>query len=75
MPAARWILPTPDPKAVTELASALKLRPVTARVLAGRGFTDPDRAQRLLRPSLNALHSPYLLAGMEAAVSRLRLAI
>jgi len=75
MPAARWILPTPDPKTVNELASALKLRPVTARVLAGRGFIDPDVAARLLKPSLDALHSPYLLAGMHAAVARLRLAI
>jgi len=74
-PGARWILPTPDPATVAELASALKLRPVTARVLAGRGFTNPDTARTLLKPSLAALHSPYLLAGMEAAVCRLRRAI
>ena len=75
MSAARWIIPTPDPDTVAELASALKLRPVTARVLAGRGLTDPDVAWRLLNPSLEALHSPYLLAGMDVAVSRLHQAI
>ncbi|HME10202.1 MAG TPA: single-stranded-DNA-specific exonuclease RecJ [Bryobacteraceae bacterium] len=75
MPAARWILPTPDSDTVAGLASALKLRPVTARVLVGRGFTDPDVARRLLRPSLDALYSPYLMAGMDAAVARLRRAI
>jgi single-stranded-DNA-specific exonuclease len=75
MPAARWILPTPDPKKISDLAAALNLRPVTARVLAGRGFSDPDVAGRLLKPSLDALHSPYLMAGMHAAVSRLRRAI
>ncbi len=46
-----------------------------ARVLAARGLDQPDIAGRFLRPSLADLHDPYLMAGMDAAVARLRRAI
>ena len=75
MPTTQWLFPTPDPEAVTNLTSALRIQPLTARVLAARGLTDPPTAQRFLAPSLDHLHSPALLTGMQEALNRLRAAI
>src|SRR5579863_7845654 len=74
-PAANWIIPEVDAGAARELASALRLHPITARVLLNRGLNDPDAVRRFLRPSLGHLHDPFRLAGMREAVDRLRAAI
>ena len=39
------------------------------------GSTDPDEASRFLNPSLDQLHDPFRLAGLECAVDRLLRAI
>ena len=75
MPTTNWQLPTPDPEAVNNLTSTLRIQPLTARVLAARGLTDPQSAQRFLSPQLDHLHSPALLTGMKEALDRLRAAI
>ena len=51
------------------------LDPPAARVLLNRGYKDPASARRFLRPSLDDLHDPFLMLGMEQALERLRLAI
>lgn len=56
--------------AVANLAGALRLEPVTARLLCLRGLDEPDEAARFLDPSLAHLHDPFLLADMPAAVDR-----
>ncbi len=74
-PAANWLIPEVDAAAIRALADALRLDPITARVLINRGLNDPDAARRFLEPSLDHLHDPLLLAGMREAVGRLRAAI
>ena len=69
------MLPTPDAEAVGDLAAGLHIQPLTARVLAARGFTDVPSAQRFLTPSLEHMHPPALLTGMSEAVQRIREAI
>ena len=44
-------------------------------LLQARGITTDDEARRFLNPSLSGLHDPFLLPGMEKAVSLLRQAI
>jgi single-stranded-DNA-specific exonuclease len=51
------------------LADALDLHPLVARLLRGRGITDPDEAKRFLEPRLAHMHDPFKLAGMRQAVS------
>jgi len=53
------------------LAAALSVSPLTARVLIQRGLTTPEAADGFLRQRLAALPDPFLLLGMEAAVTRL----
>jgi len=75
MPTAQWFIPDPDPQLVRDLAAALHLQQLTARVLFSRGLKDPQTARRFLSPSIEHLHDPLLLTGMRQAVDRLRAAI
>ena len=53
------------------LFNAPGLSPLIVRLLAGRGITGPDAADRFLAPALAHLHDPFLLLGMDRAVTRL----
>ena len=70
-----WKLRSAEPEAVDRLTREAQLSPTVARLLVARGIADPESAHRFLHPSLDALHSPYALLGMKAAVDRLRAAI
>ena len=59
----------------TKLASALGLHPTVARLLCLRGLADAEAADRFLNPSLDHLHDPFRLAGMDAAVVRIEAAV
>jgi single-stranded-DNA-specific exonuclease len=67
-------LPCNDDEART-LAAALNLHPTVARLMCMRGLRDPEVATRFLRPSLDHLHDPYLLADLAKAVVRIERAI
>lgn len=69
--AARWNLPNIDPAQAKWLAAQLKLSPLTARILVRRGYGDAAAAHQFLHPSLDSLHDPFLMKGMEAAARRL----
>ena len=71
----RWTLKTADEFLVSRLVSEAKVDPLVARLLAVRGVHDPEEAARFLHPSLDHLHSPYLMLGLKTAVERLRAAI
>lgn len=75
MPVPHWLIPETDLQSARDLALALGVQPLTARVLLSRGLTDPDSARRFLAPSLEHLHNPLLVTGMHEAVDRLRAAI
>ena len=71
----RWVLRNADPQQVETLARDVSLPAWLARLLAARGIVSADDAKRFLSPSLDDLHSPYLMTGLHAAVERLRAAI
>jgi len=71
---SRWSFATPDPAQVESLRAEAKVSPIVARLLALRGVTAASAAN-YLSPSLDHLHSPYLMRGMAAAVERLSAAI
>jgi single-stranded-DNA-specific exonuclease len=72
----RWVLEPPaDEAAALELGRALELPLPLARLLVQRGFGSVDQARLFLRPSLESLADPYLLAGMSAAVETIASAV
>jgi single-stranded-DNA-specific exonuclease len=60
---------------VAQLTRDLGLSPITARLLAIRGLSDPDTATRFLSPKLDQLLDPFLLTDMDRAVKRVLAAI
>jgi single-stranded-DNA-specific exonuclease len=82
----RWDLKTADSAAVDCLATELISHPsfhlkdtktasTLARLLVTRGIAEVNSAERFLAPSLEHLHSPYLMAGMTTAVDRIEAAL
>ncbi len=68
---SRWQLAPADASAVHRLASAVGLSEITARVLVGRGMTDPETAERFLSPDLERdWLDPSLIPGMSEAADR-----
>jgi single-stranded-DNA-specific exonuclease len=75
-PQARWVLPEPhDPGDVAALVTELGLPETICRLLLNRGHATPELARPYLRPRLERLHDPMLMAGMSEAVDRLSRAI
>ncbi len=72
---ARWLLPNLEPGEVAPLAQALGIGMPAAGVLYGRGFRDAQSARRFLCPSLDDLHDPLAMRGMDCALERLTRAI
>ena len=71
----KWLVKEHDGCAEHELIASLGLRPLTARVLAARGYTNPAAASSFIRKSGLHFYDPFLLADMDKAVARIEQAI
>lgn len=72
----RWTLtPQPDSEKVKHLAEALNVDAVIASLLVQRGVETYEQARAFFRPTLEALHDPYLMKDMDKAVARIEQAI
>jgi len=67
----RWVIREADPACIHTLSESLRISPLLARLLALRGVSDRETAQRFLKPDLSHLHDPFLMLSMEAAVRRI----
>ena len=69
----RWVLrPDPTPQLTEQLSRQLNDLPVAlARALTLRGIESFDKARLFFRPSLEYLHDPFLMKGMEEAATRI----
>ena len=70
----QWTLRAVSPEDARRLENQLQLHPVVARCLAAR-VSDPTLARTWLRPSLDHLHDPNLIMGMDRAIPRIRRAV
>lgn len=72
----KWNIHTvKDSSVVSQLQSALNVSVPIATLLALRGITNFDEAKTFFRPSLEMLHNPSLMKGMDKAIHRINEAI
>lgn len=72
----RWtIAEPPDPEIVARLAGEINVPSTIARILVHRKIDSYDKAKEYFRPSLDQLHDPFLMDGMETATTRILRAI
>ena len=71
----RWVVKSADENKVKALQEALKIHPIICKLLVQRGIETFEEAKAFFRPSLDDLHDPFLMNGMDNAVNRIATAI
>ncbi len=67
----RWLLTEFDAGKAASIHEQLRINPVLCRLLAARGYDSFEKAKDFFRPSLHALHDPWLMKDMDKAVARI----
>jgi single-stranded-DNA-specific exonuclease len=76
LPTTQWKLKNSVNKKIEySLNKEFGVSAIISQVLANRNLTDLDSARRYLYPSLNELHSPFLMKDMKKGIMRLLRAI
>jgi single-stranded-DNA-specific exonuclease len=70
-----WEAVSIDDRIVAALAHELRIRPLTARILVGRGIAEAQAANKFLAPRLADLRPPVGMADLEKALERLVAAV
>lgn len=70
-----WIFLEPHLELSIALQMDLKIHTILCQLLVQRGITNYDEAKLFFRPNLSQMHSPWLMKGMDHAVSRIMKAI
>lgn len=73
--AFRWSFKQVNQQDVACLQQSLQIGKIFATILVGRGICNKEAALAFLQPSLQSLHDPDLLPGMQIAVERILRAI
>ena len=71
----RWKILPADIAATRSLQAGLKINEVLCQLLVQRGVSTFDEAKAFFRPELSALHDPWLMKDMRAAVDRILAAL
>jgi len=72
----RWLVKDiPAREQVELLSKAININLYLAAILLQRGVTDFDNAKHFFRPTLDALHDPFLMRDMDKAIARLKQAL
>lgn len=62
----------PDEEEACKLAEEASIPLAIANILLQRGIRTPEDVQKYYHPSLNELHDPFLMKGMEVAITRIK---
>lgn len=71
----RWVVCDSDKDKVQSLQEQLNIHPTICQILVQRGIETYEQAKQFFRPSLDDLHDPFLMMGMDKAITRLHKAI
>lgn len=71
----KWIVRESEPRDVTEMADALGVSELTARILYKRGISDAQAAKDFMKPEAAPFKDPFLMLGMREAVDRIKQAL
>lgn len=72
----RWIhKQKPAKERVDELGKSINVNPILSTLLIQRSISDFNSARKFFRPSLDDLHSPFLMRDMDRAVERIKQAV
>jgi len=72
----RWVLkPKKDVDKINKLRDELGVSSIIAELLLNRDVETFEQARIFFRPSLNYLHDPFLMKGMDLAIARIERAI
>ena len=69
VPAKEWVLLQGNEALSQEFVETLDVHPIVASILVQRGLHTVEDARAFLEPSLTQMHDPYLMKGMEEAVT------
>jgi single-stranded-DNA-specific exonuclease len=76
LPTTKWKLKEAGDKNIENLLSKeFGIHPIISQILVNRGIQDTEVVRHYLYPSLNDLHSPYLMKDMKKGILRLLKAI
>jgi len=76
LPATQWkIRETGNKELENSLSKEFDIHPIISQILANRDLAGIEDTRRYLNPSLNDLHSPFLMKDMKAGIQRLLKAI
>lgn len=67
----KWKLLLADELKTQSLHAALKINKTICKILVQRGIDDFEKAKNFFRPTLNQLHSPWLMKDMDKATNRI----
>ncbi|MDI6742280.1 MAG: single-stranded-DNA-specific exonuclease RecJ [Smithella sp.] len=76
LPISKWKIDKTDVQKKDDLFSKeFGINPIISQILSNRGLNGIEQARRYLYPSLNDLHSPFLMKDIKLGVARLMKAI
>ena len=76
LPVTHWKIKEAGNKDIeNSLSQEFGIHPIISQILANRELTDVEHVRRYLNPSLNDLHSPFLMKDMKTGIQRLLKAI
>ena len=67
----KWSLKQFDAQSVSELTTGNQIPEFLAKLLVIRGIDTPEKVERFFNGTMEDLHDPFLMKGMEAAVTRI----
>ena len=71
----RWQIQEHDDMFVKLLSESLHVKPLCAKLLINRGYTDSEKAKAFIQKSDAFLYDPYLLQDIRKATTRIRYAL